>query len=107
LTSENQSIKSKDPQVGKERARERQGGNIRRRFWPGRLGSFDVAVVLVAILVVVVVTLIRFKRDGDSIYIFKGIVGPREVTRIPKLDPTPWSRYAPGTASRLAVLLTD
>lgn len=34
-------------------------------------------------------------------------MGPREVTRIPKLDPTPWSRYANGTESRLAVLLTD
>ena len=40
-------------------------------------------------------------------YVFKGVVGPRELTRIPKLDPTPWSRYANGTESRLAILLTD
>ena len=52
-------------------------------------------------------TLIRFIRDRNSIYIFKGILGPRQVTQIPKLDPTPWSRYASGTESRLAVLLTD
>ncbi|HEX2522508.1 MAG TPA: hypothetical protein VHP35_10320 [Terriglobia bacterium] len=29
------------------------------------------------------------------------------MTRIPRLDPTPWSHYAKGTESRLAVLLTD
>ncbi|HET6961199.1 MAG TPA: hypothetical protein VFJ27_01815, partial [Terriglobia bacterium] len=52
-------------------------------------------------------TLIRFIRDRNSIYIFKGILGPRQVTQVPKLDPTPWSRYASGTESRLAVLLTD
>ena len=40
-------------------------------------------------------------------YVFKGVAGPRELTRIPKLDPTPWSRYANGTESRLAILLTD
>ena len=55
----------------------------------------------------VLAALTSFVRERSSIYIFKGVVGPREVTRIPKLDPTPWSRYANGSESRLAVLLTD
>jgi len=57
--------------------------------------------------VLILATLISFIRGRNSIYIFKGVVGPREVTSVPKLDPTPWSRYANGTESRLAVLLTD
>jgi multidrug transporter EmrE-like cation transporter len=63
--------------------------------------------LLVAVLVMVLAALTSFVRERSSIYIFKGVVGPREVTRIPKLDPTPWSRYANGSESRLAVLLTD
>ena len=55
----------------------------------------------------VLAALTSFVRERSSIYIFKGVVGPREVTRIPKLEPTPWSRYATGTESRLAILLTD
>ena len=51
--------------------------------------------------------LMSFVRDRSSIYLFNGVVGPREITKIPKLEPTPWSRYANGTESRLAVLLTD
>jgi len=71
------------------------------------MSRFKAVIVLATVLVLAIATLISFIRRRNSIYIFKGIVGPRELTQIPKLNPTPWSRYANGTESRLVVLLTD
>src|SRR5262245_26088211 len=93
--------------IMKKTPENRQGGNIRRRFWVDRFDSFDGVALLVAVLVLIFAVLLSFLQDRNSIYVFKGIVGPREVTRIPTLDPTPLSRYTNGTKSRLAVLLTE
>src|SRR5262245_761579 len=93
-------IMKKSPENG-------QGGNIRRRFWIDRFDSFDGVALLVAVLVLILAVLLSDFQDRRSMYIFKGIVGPRDVTRIPTVDSTTWSRYASGTESRLAVLLTD
>jgi len=43
----------------------------------------------------------------DSVYIFEGVEGPAEVTSIAPASVTPWQKYANGTTSRLAILLTD
>lgn len=43
----------------------------------------------------------------EARYVFEGITGPSHVTTVPKPLPTAWDRYAMGTRSRLAVLLTD
>jgi len=80
---------------------------IGRTLWARWFGSFDTVAFLVAVLALVLGAFFSFIRDRKSIYVFQGVVGPGEVTRIPEFDPTPWSRYAKGTESRLAVLLTD
>jgi len=38
---------------------------------------------------------------------FRGVTGPDSATAIAPLVPTPWTRFAAGSPSRLAILLTD
>lgn len=43
----------------------------------------------------------------ERIHVFKGVEGPLAVSTLPKPEPAQWRTYAKGSASRLAVLLTD
>ncbi len=45
--------------------------------------------------------------QADQMHIFNGVRGPSGVSTVQPLSPTPPSRYLKGTASRLAILLTD
>jgi hypothetical protein len=44
---------------------------------------------------------------AQAMHIFESVTGPLGVTTVPPVRPTPWNRYAKGSSSRLAVLLTD
>jgi peptidoglycan/xylan/chitin deacetylase (PgdA/CDA1 family) len=46
-------------------------------------------------------------RPPDRSWPFRGITGPDSATPIAPLVPTPWTRFAEGAPSRLAILLTD
>jgi hypothetical protein len=62
------------------------------------------ALALVFLALVVREVLRRFRPD---IYIFEGISGPAEPSLVQDPVPEDFARYAGGSASRLAVLLTD
>jgi hypothetical protein len=44
---------------------------------------------------------------SDAIHVFEGLSGPSHITMVPSSSPTAWTKYAKGSRSRLAVLLTD
>ncbi|MDH4186612.1 MAG: hypothetical protein OEV08_06425, partial [Nitrospira sp.] len=47
------------------------------------------------------------KRSGRDFHRFTGVSGPAHVSVVPPAVPTDWTVYRHGSASRLAILLTD
>lgn len=48
-----------------------------------------------------------FTVRQKDIYKFSGVSGPEGKSVLPEIHPSAWEKYRPGSASRLAVLLTD
>jgi hypothetical protein len=68
-----------------------------------RLPYFLAALVLVAGLVVGI-AIITVER---GIILFEGVEGPRDRSVVQARQPTEWTKYGGGGASRLSILLTD
>lgn len=49
----------------------------------------------------------HYDVPADHVFVFANTRGPNGVSQIPTWKKTPWQRYAAGSTSRLAILLTD
>jgi len=72
-----------------------------------RRRSIDILIIVAALVFLALVVREVYRRFRPGIYIFEGITGPGETSLVQ--DPVLWdfARYAEGSTSRLAVLLTD
>ncbi len=70
-----------------------------------RVTYFLLAVLL--LLGMVVAYAVGADRVRYKVHEFAGVTGPLHRTVLAPAGPTPWMRYGGGTASRLAILLTD
>ncbi len=72
-----------------------------------RRRSIDILIIVVALMFFALVVREVYRRFRPGVYIFEGTTGPGEPSLVK--DPVLWdfARYAEGSTSRLAVLLTD